>query len=482
MKHKITKYLIVFLCVIGVLCGSLQADLDNEIAALIKKHGLRNSAIGLKIISLKNGQTVYEKNADTLLVPASNLKLITTGVALARLGADFKYETILYRQGEIRDNTLYGNLVVTSNGDPNISGRLYEGNTTSVFEEWADLLKKSGIKEVVGQVIIDDTAFDRDYIPDTWPRDQLGLWYCAPVSAVSFNDNCVDITAFYDKEEGKVGYRLDPPTSYVEVINKCKVSSEKSRHSVGFYRDPEGRTITISGSFYKKAAPYKESIPIDNPGLYFGTVFKETLGRQGVKISGSARLATKSYTGQTNLRELGRIQTDLLTSLTIANKNSQNFYAEQILKTIGYQATGKGTFKNGCSEVQKFLKEHNILPAGQEFRQLDGSGLSKGNRLTADIIINLLAYLAKHKDGEKFRTTLPLNGVDGTLKKRLNGNGESARIWAKTGYINGVSALSGYLKSNHSKDYAFSIIINHISDVSRARRFQDDVLRLVLDE
>jgi D-alanyl-D-alanine carboxypeptidase/D-alanyl-D-alanine-endopeptidase (penicillin-binding protein 4) len=455
--------------------------LNARVNSLISKYKLTKSKIGIRAVSLSEGKSIYSKNSGTLLTPASNLKIFTTGAALCILGKDFNYETTLYRSGVITDGILTGNLIVTSNGNPNISGRFYEGNTTAVFEDWGDTLLSLGIKGVIGDVVIDDTAFDRDYLVDSWPSNQLACWYCAPVSAVSFNDNCIDITVFPEKGNGKVLYRLDPNTESFKVVNECKQTSRKSQHAIYFAKEYDD--IVIKGRCYSKAGGFKESIPIDNPPVYFGSVLKETLRiKKGIRITGTVRLATRTYNSQNDdLRKITSTKTDLLTTLAVTNKNSQNFYAEQILKTIGYYSGGKGSFNNGVKQIEKFLRDNKILASEDDYTQVDGSGLSPKNRITANQMINLLSYLYKTKYGEEFRETLAVNGVDGTLKNRLKSNGKNHKIWAKTGYIKNVSALSGYLQTKKDNDIAFSIIINNVSDISRARQFQEKLLDLLME-
>jgi len=480
--------------------------LDSAIKKLITKYKLTKSKIGIKAISLTDNTVIYERNADTRLIPASNLKLFTTGAALCLLGPDFNYETALYRDGQITtlrspvdraNGVLEGNLIVKSNGNPNVSGRFYDGHSTAVFEEWGRTLNALGIKEVAGAIIIDDTAFDREYLVPSWPSDQLCNWYCAPISAVSFNDNCVDITVYptlqparmgspvdrADKKNDHVRYRLEPETDYVTMVNKCQLTARSSLQSIELWRTPETNTITIKGRCYDGGDAYKASVTIDEPGLYFGTVLKETLSRKsGITVSGEVMLADKTFDPQKeHLAKIASVKTDLVTTLAVTNKNSQNFYAEQLVKTLGYYSTGKGTWKSGLAQIRKFLKDNNIISEvdADDFIQRDGSGLSPQDRVTANQMANLLVYLARHKYGEKFLETLAVSGVDGTLKKRLNGKGKAHQVWAKTGYIKNVSALSGYIKNgNH---IAFSIIINGVADVSRAKQFQDEVVSLLME-
>ncbi|MBI4833907.1 MAG: D-alanyl-D-alanine carboxypeptidase/D-alanyl-D-alanine-endopeptidase [Planctomycetes bacterium] len=457
-------------------------EMGEKISRLVSKYHLSKAKIGIKAVSLNDNKVICDKNSGTPLMPASNLKVFTTGAALCLLGPDFKYETTLYRQGPVIDGALKGNLIVKSNGNPNISGRFYNGNSTAVFEEWVKILKKLGINRVEGNIIIDDTAFDREYLVCSWPENQLSAWYCAPVGGVSFNDNCIDITVYYNDKKDEVSYRLEPNTDYVTIINDCSSTTRSSNHAVSLRRKESTNTIVISGRFYIHAEPYKESITIENPPLYFGTVLKETFSRKkSIPVLGEIKLTDKTYNRKSDhLTELASSKTDLLTTITVTNKNSQNFYAEQILKTLGSYFRSSGSFKGGAAQIEKFLLGQKIVTSTKTYEQVDGSGLSRGNKITPDAMVKLLRYIASQKYGKDFIETLPANGDDGSLKNRINGKGLAKTVWAKTGYISGVSALSGYI-TNH-KNYAFSIIINNFSDLSNARKFQDEVVKLLLKD
>jgi len=488
-KERFFKSLILFLGIsIAFLCLPFNSfednapNLDTKIDRLISKYKLTKSKVGIRAISLSQNKLICSRSSEALLSPASNLKLFTTGAALCLLGKDFNYETTLYRNGALADGVLTGDLIVTSNGNPNVSGRFYDGNTTAIFENWGDILLRLGVKEINGNIIIDDTAFDRDYLVNTWPSNQLACWYCAPVSAVSFNDNCIDVTVFPERNNGRVLYRLDPNTRGVKVINECKQTTRKSQHAIYFAKNSDDEII-IKGRCYSKAGSFKESITVDNPPVYFGSVLKETLkNKKGIRINGAVKLSAKPYNCQNNnLTKVASTKTDLLTTLTITNKNSQNFYAEQILKTLGYYFNGKGTFRNGITQIEKFLRDNKILLPKDDYTQLDGSGLSPKNRITVKQMVNLLSYLHNTRYGEEFRETLALNGVDGTLKNRFKSNGKKHKVWAKTGYIKNVSALSGYLKTKDNNDIAFSVIINGIPDLAKARQFQEKLLDLLME-
>jgi len=453
-----------------------KSNISNGVDTLIRKYELEKSNIAIKVITLPANKTIYERNSDAPMVIASNTKLFSTATALCKLGPDFKFTTSISYDGAVISNTLEGNLVVWSNGDPNISGRFYNNNPTAVFEQWADKLTQSGIKKVKGNLVIDQSAFDRECIPPAWPRDQLSYWYCAPISAVSFNDNCVDITVFTDPKTGKMRYAISPKTKYVNVSFKVKLDKKLSTNQLKFSRVPGTNRINISGRASPKELPIKESITVDNPGLFFGTVLKETLARKGIAISGEILVIDDPYKPYGKTVKITETSTDLVQTMNVVNKRSQNFYAEQILKAMVHHYQGKGNLADGLKIIREFLVK-KLGFATDSFTISDASGLARENHFTVSQIIGLLKYMHGHKHFTIFRDSLNY--------ERWNfSNRES--VWTKTGYINNASALSGYIGRPKGGYLAFAIVTNDFEKLpgglNKTEAFRDEFVRLLLDK
>jgi serine-type D-Ala-D-Ala carboxypeptidase/endopeptidase (penicillin-binding protein 4) len=198
--YKIPCFLLVALVFFYIIClenvWSTPADkkLKEEIDAILQKYKPKETCVGISIFSISKDKYLYEINPDKSFVVASNMKLFTTATALVYLGADFEFKTEIFYRGDISaEGKLDGDIVIRGSGDPNISGRFFDGNVTAVPAFWADRIKKHGIQVISGDIIVDDSIFDREFVHRNWPKDQLSKWYCAPVSGLSFNDNCVDI-------------------------------------------------------------------------------------------------------------------------------------------------------------------------------------------------------------------------------------------------------------------------------------------------
>ncbi len=457
------------------------AKLKHEINAILLKYKPKGTSVGISIFSVSRNKSLYNSNSNKQFVVASNMKLFTTATALVYLGADFEYKTeVLYRGVISSDGKLDGDIIIKGSGDPNISGRFFDGKVTTIPAYWADLIKKHGIQVITGDVIADDSVFDREFVHENWPKDQLSEWYCAPVSGLSFNDNCIDIIMKPNSNPGSLALvEIEPDTSYIKINNKCKTATLKSKHFYSLYRKPFTNQINIKGNFWSKAQPGNEWITIHNPPLYMATVFKEILERKNVRVMGEARVLDETDFNKRQSNKLAITTSSLRQSITVANKRSQGFYAEQILKTIGATIKNDGSFSGGLEVIKDFLTKLEV--SADRYQLDDGSGLSKKNRLTPDTITTLLTYMYNHKNGGIFLKSLPISGTDGTLKKRLKEEPYKSRVRAKTGYVCGARTLSGYVKTLDEEIISFSILVNKIKGGTwQAKRLQDVICRYLV--
>lgn len=486
--YKTPCFLLVVLVSICIIClenvwSTPESEtLKVEIDAILQKYKPKGTHVGISIFSVSRNKSLYKSNSNKQFVVASNMKLFTTATALVYLGAGFEYKTeILYRGDISADGELNGDIIIKGSGDPNISGRFFDGNVTAVPAYWADKIREHGIQIITGDIIADDSIFDREFVHSNWPKNQLSKWYCAPVSGLSFNDNCVDIMVRPNRNPGGLtSVEIEPDTSYVKIINRCKTTTLKSKHFYSLYRKPFTNQINIKGNFWSKAQPSKEWITINNPPLYMATVFKEILERKNVRVVGEARVIDQTDMDAGNrLHKLVVTTSSLRQSITVANKRSQGFYAEQILKTLGATINNEGSFSGGLDVVKDFLTKLGI-PEDQ-YQLDDGSGLSKNNKLTPDTITTLLTYMYNHKYAGIFLKSLPISGTDGTLKKRLKDEPYKSRVRAKTGYVYGARTLSGYVKTLDEEVIAFSILVNKIKGGTwQAKRLQDVICRFLV--
>lgn len=450
MKHRPAACVLLLLCWTGLSITPARADLGRDINTLLSREAVARAQIGVQIIRLgqdaADSTVVYSRNPTTPLSPASNMKLVTTSAALDRLGGDFRFRTTLYQRGE--------DLVIVGDGDPTIGDaellRPHGWKVTTLFENWAELLRSKGVTRVAG-VIVDDAAFDEMFTHPSWSPDDLHKRFGAQVAGLNLNANCLDFYLQPGTRGAVLSYRIDPQTRYATISNACVAGT---RSAVWLSRKPQTNQIILRGEI-NAANGVPISVSVHDPAMYFGTVLAETLGRAGIEVGRVERERWAVLDGAT---PLAAHETPIEVVLRRANKDSVNMYAEALLKRLGAAATGHaGSWENGREAIGQFLASRGVPPA--EFAIDDGSGLSPRNRISANAIARVLVSDFFSENREMFLSSLAVGGADGTLGKRFN-NELKGRVYAKTGYIAGVRSLSGYVHSRNGNWYAFAILMN----------------------
>lgn len=445
--------------------------LRDRIEAALREAAPKEEQIGILIHSVQAGGPVYASGEREPLMLASNTKLLTTAAALARLGPDFKFRTGL--------GVAEGDLHVFGGGDPNISGRFHDDDPTAIFRGWASRLKEAGFARV-GSIILHTGLFDQARMNPGWSSYDPWHWWSAPFGPLSLNDNCVDVRATPGAEGEPCRLALSPDTGYVTVINNTRTVAGKPERAFQFARKPGTNIITFSGEVIPRQQFPTYSIAIHDPTMFFGAVLRETLAKEGVVVNGRIEESARPAEEVKGYREVDHTESDLATTIAACNQPSQNFYAEMILRTLGWKLKGKGTLENGLAAVSEFLSAEAGL---EHVDQKDGSGLTRENRASASDLVKLLLHMRNHKHGAVFRESLPWNGAPkGTLRNRLKAEELRGRLRAKTGHIGGVSTLSGYAESLAGDTYVFSILVNVPKGGSAggADRLQDRICEILI--
>jgi len=479
MIQKMLRKLLLVTLVYGLAGGLFIANaagLVDRLNAVVRKSRPRGASVGIAVYDLKARRQVYDYNADTLLPLASNSKIFTTAAALSELGTDYEFKTRLVASGVVEGVELRGDLIVRGGGDPNISGRFHDGDPLAVLRKGAKAVTAVGIHRISGDLVADDTFFDRQWVAPGWPEDQLQRWYCAPVGALSLNDNCVDIFVRGAKTVGaRPDASLDPNVRGVNLINRCRTVGSRARAAVWFRRIGDSFDFQISGKIRVGAArSYNVTVP--NPSEFLLKALAHVLREEGVQVVGKARLISDQEPERPE-KLLYTWKSRLADSIPVANKRSQNFYAEQILKTLGAEKLGKGTFVDGVRAIAAFHRKIDLEP-GRAYLY-DGCGLSRKNRAQPSAVTHVLAWMARSSCAKTYRDSFSVSGVDGTLRHRLRDSVCKGRVAGKTGTINRVSALSGYVSALDGGDYAFSILCS--GRTGGARSFQDALCRAIID-
>jgi D-alanyl-D-alanine carboxypeptidase/D-alanyl-D-alanine-endopeptidase (penicillin-binding protein 4) len=455
MKAKMKKLLILT----GfVLClGSLsRADLAGQINDIIRESTQKRVHFSIHIIEADSGMTVYEHDSRELMIPASNMKIITSAAALHYLGPDFVYKTRVGLSGNA--------LVVIGSGDPLFGDEKtdtkYGREPGWIFKDIANALKSRGIGTIEG-IIVDSTIFDDEPVHPSWPKDDLNRWYACEVSGLNFNDNCIQIST--KNVGGKVAVFVEPQTSFVSLINKVvPISSGKS--AVGTYRNLQPNRLTVFGKCKDEVGPF--DVAIERPAAYFGFLLYENLAAADIDAKGE--LVEKPLQEDSQFVPLIEFSTSLTDCLARCNKNSLGLAAEAMLKTIAAMNNPdkkNGSWKRGRELIGEYLLQLDIDKS--QFYIDDGCGLSRQNELTAFAITTVLSDIYNGKNWQLYRDSLAIGGTDGTIKRYFKEDKYKGKIRGKTGYISGVRSFSGIAETDEG-DYIFSILSNNSNGNTRA--------------
>jgi D-alanyl-D-alanine carboxypeptidase/D-alanyl-D-alanine-endopeptidase (penicillin-binding protein 4) len=435
--------------------------------------------LGVNVVRLNDGVTVFSEAADTPRILASNNKLFTTAAALDRLGPAYQFETTVYVQGPIENGVLKGDVAVVGGADPNISGRFHDGDPYVVFRGWAAAMRAAGITRVSGRLLLIDGIFDAEHVHPDWPRDQLTRWYEAPVGGLSFSDNCILVRVSPGRQAGeRVRVELVPPIPEFPVVVTATTSTSKRRSAIGVSRATDGDTLRVSGSAYYRSGTLEAWVTVRSPHEYFGHALRDAWRREGLPIDGIAARLDQLPSG--GWQKVTSFTSPLQQALDVTNKRSQNFYAESLFKLLGAKKSGQGSWKTGVEAMGEFLGRVG-LPAGT-FQVADGSGLSRNNRYTPSQITKLLSHMFRHPAGKEYVRSLAYSGEpDLRWRKRLATQPYKGNVFAKTGTLSDVSSLSGYAKAKSGAVYAFSILCNRTIANWRAEQAEDAIVRAIID-
>lgn len=457
MKLKPILTLLV-LCTLIAPAAPARADLNGDIRAILRDKYFDRADVGVAVARLGEdgkAEVVFRLDSEMPLIPASNLKLLTTSAFLDRFGPEFKFRTLLL----LRENDLY----LIGDGDPTLGDvemlKKVGWDVDTVFKSWADELKKRGTTSI-RNVIVDDGVFDEQFTHPNWLDRYRHQRYAAQVGGVNLNANCVDIWVRETRRGSPVSFTVNPDTRYVTIRNTAVTGTE---NRVGVTRAPGRNDLTLFGEI-DRTLGNAISMPIEDPPMFAATVLAETLAKNGVEVTGQVQrdraVHERHAQDATGWSVIAALDTRLSTVLERANKDSMNLYAECLFKRLGHQASDQpGSWANGAAAVGEFLKTLGIPEA--QFRIDDGCGLSRENSVSADALLKVLIHNYAGSSRQAFISSLAVAGQDGTFEKRFKSD-LNGRVFGKSGYINNVSALSGYVQTHGGGWYAFSILMNNL--------------------
>ncbi len=455
----------------------------------------RSAFSGIHIASLATGEVLYRKDDERLFLPASNVKLFSTALALERLGAGYRFETsILAERPPDKTGCIRGDLRLVGGGDPTLSGRPIPyrkngpvENPLRAIEELANEVAARGVRRIEGDVIGDDTAFLSEPYSEGWSQDDT-LWeHGAPVSALTVNDNIQTFSVRPGERAGDPARLfLSPPLEYFAVDNRVETVASRET-GINFRRTPGSRQLRLSGTVRLRSQGAAYRVAVDDPALFAAAALIDALNRRGIAVSGTAR-ACHRYEGDRPARPAGapafelvrRTSPPLAECLRIVNKVSQNLHAELILRAVGRARGREGSLDAGLDELRNFLSEAGISTG--EYSFTDASGLSRLNLVTPAALVRLLRHMHASAHRDEWLALFPVGGEDGTLSSRFQGLREASVIRAKTGSLEHTGALSGYARVSSGDPVVFAVLVNNDSEPSSGiRQLIDRIVAVILE-
>lgn len=504
--------------------------LVRDLTAILSEPAVDHALWAARVNSLDTDESLFTYNAHRLMVPASNQKVLTAAVAADRLGWDYRFTTRLMTNGVIdASGTLQGDLFVIGDGDPSINPRHPE--RWSVFDEWGTKLRALGVRVIAGHLIGDDDLVDEPGWGEGWSWDDLQYGYGAPAAALQYNENQIEVAVGPGMAIGSPAVVITSPLGSGLLVDSSAVTaSAKEETKIDVSRLPGTLFLMVRGQIAQGAKPVTALAAVDNPTRLYLSALREALARHEIFVGGSAIdidelrtvIDTRSRTSDSegspiaadgtplnlggptlaelaedkrSLRELIVDRSPPLSEIVdVMMKWSRNGYAETLLIALSplaplttpasLQAPTPATARTaarGLEALQFTLDEWGITKTA--FRSRDGSGLSRMDYVSADSLVRLLTRMWMNpRLREPFRATLPLAGVSGTLAARLKGTPGMGHVWAKTGTLSNVRALSGYLETRAGETLVFSILVNNfVVPVSDIDKIIDRVLLKLVD-
>jgi D-alanyl-D-alanine carboxypeptidase/D-alanyl-D-alanine-endopeptidase (penicillin-binding protein 4) len=457
---------VVFALALATHCGADVAALRQQLASLVAHPGLRGATVGVEVASVRSGDVLFASNHGRPVTPASTMKLVSGAVALESLGPDYVFLTRAVSAQALRaDGVLAGDLTLVGAGDPTLQ--------TADLKGLAKQLQAAGLRRVTGDILADDSLFGERGTHETWETDDLPYGYAAEISALSLNWNCIELVVVPNAQANRrAEVRTIPRTGYVEIESSVRTVSGSRTCGIGVTRGPQSNLFRVGGRIGRSHAPYSVRRTIHDPDLYAAQVFREALEAGGMAVEGTATRGLAPENAAVLAQHSSAPLCDIYVPMA---KHSANLTAEGLFRAASAAVTGQGSAAASAELALMLLRE-----AGADVAPLviaDGSGLSRRNALTADSLVCLLRHMwLASPVNQTFVEGLPIAGVDGTLEDRMEGTPAENNLRAKTGTLDGVCALAGYVVSQDGELLAFAILMSgYAGSADRPRRIQDQI-------
>lgn len=449
-----------------------KSQIELQLHNILKRDEFKHTIPSMIIMSADYGDTIFSYQSDLLVRPASNQKIITSAAALQILGTDYNYRTLIYRSGEISNGILDGDIIIKGLGDPLL--RLNDLN------EIIDALRLFGIREITGDVIVDDSYFDDLQWPMGWMWDDEPHAYVPYISALSINSNVITLSVERSADpDSQISVAISPNTSYIEyeLQNERSTIQQINELQIIPQRMKDRSQFLIKGDPEKVRLPRRFTVTVGDPAIFTGILLQEKLLESGIVTRGSVMRGIRDSISAPIIQ----LNTPIDSVLHAMNKSSDNLAAEMTLKLIGAELYGPpGTGHDGNRAVEHALQMFGLNPTPSRFA--DGSGVSYYNLVTPRMLAEILFRISEDRQlFNPFYESLAILGIDGTLMRRAVHSQARGRVRAKTGTLTGISALAGYIDTLHDERLIIVMMFQNFTlPAGRYRYIQDEICEILI--
>lgn len=462
------KYLLL-LCLqfSGLLVWSQQLDsspvdrLTDAVAELQNKELLKNGLVTISVQNVKDGTVVLNHQGSLSVPSASTLKLVSTASALSVLGADFRYETFLEYDGEVKKNVLEGNLYIRGTGDPTLgSERFKDAHATAgqLLKRWVEAVKEKGIGQIKGNIIADASWFDEYTLADSWPWGDLGNYYGAGVSGLNFSDNQYFIRFNAGRGLGDKASvsSMVPALPYLNFTNKVTTGARGSGDQVNIYGNPLSKEIILTGTVPAGAKDFVVKGAIPRGDYHAAFSLKEILKESGIVVSGDVIVLNSPENVKIKRQLLDKYDSPSLGEIAReTNWYSVNLYADALFKSAAMKLGSAPDFDSCVKAIRTYWESKGVNMDG--FFIKDGSGLSPSGSLTSFNLTGILNAMGKDKEFNGFFESIAIAGMHGTVKNIGKGSRAAGLMRVKSGSIDGTRAYAGYILNKSGELLSFNI-------------------------
>lgn len=453
------KQIFLLIGLLNVFCLNAVGQFDKEFSRALQVIG-DEAGVSSLCINLSNNDTLWDYHSKQSLVPASVLKLVTTATALELLGPDYQYHTTFCYSGSIVDSVLKGNLIVVGGGDPTFGSSLFKDASPEIIcSKVASSLKKKGVKSIEGNIQIVDNFFGHSGLPSARLWEDIGNYYGAAPSALTYRDNTLAIYLSSPSTVGSMCKVVETVPALKDINFECHVYASANKSDSAYVYGVAGlKDWRIQGAIPVSQSRFLVKAALSNPAFVFGSDLKQFLVKAGLQLNGSVEVLKDEF--QFSVNKLITIDSPPLRDIiTTINVYSNNLFADHLFLTVGKGLKSNSAWDAGGLAVRDFWKSR--ISTRESLFFYDGSGLSPNNCISASSLVSVLKAESKSRYFNDYYSSLAIGGERGTLRHLWKTDDVKGRIHAKSGSMKGVVAYAGYFYNNNNELCAFSVIVNH---------------------